>query len=51
MASTEQRIRTIIADILALGRDPHFNAKLTDSGVSSVDRIRAAIVTTLTNTY
>ena len=37
MASTEERIRTIIADNLDLGRDPDFNAKLTDSGVSSVD--------------
>ena len=37
MSSTEQRIRTIIADNLDLGRDPDFSAKLTDSGVSSVD--------------
>ena len=39
MASTEGRIRKIIADNLDIGREPDFAAKLVDSGVSSVDCI------------
>lgn len=39
MASTEDRIRQIIADNLDVGREPNFDAKLVDSGVSSVDCI------------
>ena len=36
---TEERIRKIIEDNLDMGRGPDFDAKLTDSGVSSVDCI------------
>ena len=39
MASTEDRIRQIIADNLDIGREPDFSARLGDSGVSSVDCI------------
>ncbi len=39
MASTQDRIRKIIADNLSVGREPDFDAKLVDSGVSSVDCI------------
>ncbi|MCY4607719.1 MAG: phosphopantetheine-binding protein [bacterium] len=39
MATTADRIRQIIADNLDVGRDPDFDAKLVDSGVSSVDCI------------
>ena len=39
MASTEDRIRQIINDNLDVGREPNFDAKLVDSGVSSVDCI------------
>ena len=39
MASTKDRIRQIIADNLDVGREPDFDAKLVDSGVSSVDCI------------
>ncbi len=37
MSSTEDRIKKIIDDNLDLGRAPDFDAKLVDSGVSSVD--------------
>lgn len=37
MATTEGRIRQIIADNLDIGREPDLDAKLVDSGVSSVD--------------
>ena len=37
MATTEDRIRQIIADNLDIGREPDLDAKLVDSGVSSVD--------------
>ncbi|MYA89627.1 MAG: hypothetical protein F4X97_14460 [Boseongicola sp. SB0662_bin_57] len=37
MSSTEDRIKKIIDDNLDVGRAPNFDAKLVDSGVSSVD--------------
>ncbi len=37
MSSTEDRIKQIINDNLDLDREPNFDAKLVDSGVSSVD--------------
>lgn len=39
MSSTEDRIRAIVNDNLDLGREPNFDTKLADSGVSSVDCI------------
>ena len=39
MSSTEDRIRKIIEDNLDVDREPDFDAKLVDSGVSSVDCI------------
>ena len=39
MSTTEDRIRAIISDNLDVGREPNFDAILTDSGVSSVDCI------------
>ena len=39
MSSTEDRIRKIIDDNLDIGREPNFDANLTESGVSSVDCI------------
>ncbi len=39
MATTEDRIRQIIADNIDADRDPDFDAKLVDSGVSSIDCI------------
>ena len=39
MATTEDRIRQIIADNIDADREPDFDAKLVDSGVSSVDCI------------
>ncbi len=37
MSSTEDRVRKIIDENLDVERDPNFDAKLVDSGVSSVD--------------
>ena len=37
MSSTEDRIKAIINDNLDLDREPNFDAKLVESGVSSVD--------------
>ncbi len=37
MSSTEDRIRAIINDNLDIDREPSFDAKLVESGVSSVD--------------
>ncbi len=39
MSSTEDRIRKIIDDNLDIGHEPDFDAKLGDTGVSSVDCI------------
>ena len=39
MSATEDRIKAIIAEDIGLGREPDFNSKLADSGVSSVDCI------------
>lgn len=39
MSSTEDRIRKIVDDNLDVGREPNFDAKLVESGVSSVDCI------------
>lgn len=39
MSSTEDRIRSIVNDNLDVGREPNFDAKLVESGVSSVDCI------------
>ena len=39
MSSTEERIRRIIENNLDVGREADFDAKLADSGVSSVDCI------------
>ena len=39
MSSTLDRLRELIAEHLDLGRDPDFDAKLGDSGVSSVDAV------------
>ncbi len=39
MSSTKDRISGIIKDNLDVGREPDFNARLVDSGVSSVDCI------------
>lgn len=39
MSSTKDRIKSIIKDNLDLDREPNFDAKLVESGVSSVDCI------------
>ncbi len=39
MASTEDQLRQIITENLDIGREPRFDTKLVDSGVSSVDCI------------
>ena len=39
MSSTEERIKNIVNDNLDIGREPNFDSKLGDSGVSSVDCI------------
>ncbi len=39
MSSTEDRIKKIIDDNLDIGREPDFDSKLGESGVSSVDCI------------
>lgn len=39
MSSTQDRLRQLIDEHLDLGRDPDFDAKLGDSGVSSVDAV------------
>ena len=39
MSSTEDRIRKLIEDNLDVGREPNFDARLAESGVSSVDCI------------
>ena len=37
MSTTQDRIKAIINDNLDLDRDPNFDARLVDSGVSSMD--------------
>lgn len=39
MASTEDRLRTLVDDHLDIGRDVDFDAGLGEAGVSSVDRV------------
>ena len=39
MATTEEKLTQLIDEHLDLGRDPDFDARLGDSGVSSVDAV------------
>ena len=39
MASTEDRIRTLITEHLDLGREPDFDARFSEAGVASVDAV------------
>ena len=39
MSSTEDRIKQLANEHLGLGPDPDFDARLADSGVSSVDAV------------
>ena len=39
MPSTEDRVRTIVQENLDLGRELNFDAKFSETGVSSVDAV------------
>ena len=39
MASTEDRLRMLIKEHLDIGREPDFDARFSEAGVSSVDAV------------